>query len=118
MPTNDGNVPYGSYLVTVAGSALVAENINPSRPSTIIERRDELNEPSGQVIIPDFETATMTLQRPTTSADVPSVGAAVTFPVGAGMGPTTTTWFISEAGAALDQGDVQKFNVTVRKSVA
>lgn len=116
MPTNDGNVPYGSYVVTVAGSAMVAESITPSRPSSIIERRDQLNAPSGQVIIPDFETATMTLQRPTTSADVPSIGTAIVFPTGAGMG--TATWFISEAGAALEQGEDQKFNVTVRKSVA
>jgi hypothetical protein len=115
MPTNDGNVPYASFIVTVASVGYVAENLNPSRPSTIIERRNQLGAPSGQVIIPDFETATMTLQRPTTSTDLPSIGASATIPSGAGLG--SGTWYASDVGAAYDAGEVQKFNVTVRKAV-
>lgn len=115
MAINDGNVPYGSYLVTVNSVGYVAENISPSRPSSIIERRDQLNAPSGQVIIPDFESATMTLQRPTTSQALPDIGDAAEFPSEAGLG--TPTWYVSDVGAAYAAGDVQKFNVTARKAV-
>lgn len=114
MPTNDGNVPYGAYAVTIGATGFVAENINPSKPTTRIERRDQLMVPSGQVIIPDFESATMTVQRPTTSTVLPATGAAASFPTGADM---TGTWYVTDVGATYEQGDVQKFNVTVHKAV-
>jgi len=115
MPTNDGNVPYGSYIVTVGSTSFVAENLNPSSSTTIIERRNSLSEPSGQVIIPDFESATMTLQRPATATALPARGATALFPAGAGL---AGTWYVSEVGASYEQGSDQKFSVTVRKSVA
>jgi hypothetical protein len=114
MPTNNGNVPYGSYTVTVGGTAYVAENINPSFPTNIIERLDQLGEPSGQVFVPGFATASMTLQRPTTSSALPVAGATVSFPTGASI---AGTWLVSEVGAAYEQGSDQKFQVTARKAV-
>ena len=115
MPTtNDGDVPYGSFVVTIGTTPFVAENLTPSRPSTRIERRDELNEPSGQVIMPDFETATMTLQRPTTSEPLPDVGDVLTAPTNSGL---TGTQYVTDVGATFDQGEDQKFNITVHKAV-
>ena len=116
MPTNDGSVPYGAYVVTIGGIGYVAENINPSFPSNIIERLNQLGEPSGQVFVPGFGTASMTLQRPTTSSALPLIGATVSIPTNAGMG--TYAWIISEASAAYEQGSDQKFSITARKSVA
>lgn len=114
MPTNDGNVPYGAYLVTIGGTAFVGENISPQSPTSIIERRDSLNAPSGQVFVPDFESATMTVQRPAASTAKPARGATASFPANADM---SGTWYVSEVGAEFQQGEVQKFNVTVRKGV-
>lgn len=116
MPTtNDGSVPYGSFVVTIGTTAFVAENLSPSKPTNRIERRDEINEPSGQVIIPDFESATMTLQRPTTSEALPAIGATLTAPTNSGL---SGTQYITDVGATFDQGEDQKFNITVHKSVA
>ena len=114
MPTNDGNVPYGAYLVTIGSTAFVGENINPQSPTNIIERRDQLGAPSGQVFVPDFETATMTVQRPAAATAKPARGATAVFPANADM---AGTWYVSEVGADYQQDDVQKFNITVRKGV-
>ncbi len=114
MPTNNGSVPYGAYVVTIATIGYVAENINPSFPTNIIERLDQLGEPSGQVFVPGFATASMTLQRPGTSSALPTIGATVSFPAGASI---SGTWLVSEVGAAYEQGSDQKFQVTARKSV-
>ena len=38
---NDGNVPFGSQVITIGATAFVAENINYTEPSNIIERRDD-----------------------------------------------------------------------------
>lgn len=110
---NDGNVPYGSYLVTIGSTAYVATDLNPSRPTNLIDRYNELNVPSGQVIIPDFETLSMTVQRPTTSTDLPATGSAVILPTGAGV--ATTGWKITDPGAAYSQGDDQTFSITARR---
>jgi hypothetical protein len=115
MPTNNGNVPYGAYVVTISSVGYVAENINPSFPTNIIERLDQLGEPSGQVFVPGFGTASMTLQRPTTTTALPSIGATVSIATNAGMG--TYAWLISEVSAAYEQGSDQKFQITARKSV-
>lgn len=115
MPVvNNGSVAYGSYLVTVSGIGYVAENVNPSISSTVLERFNQVNEPSGQVLIPTFETATMTLQRPSASTVLPAVGATVAAGAGSGI---AGSWFVSEASGAFEQGSIQKVNVTVRKGV-
>ena len=116
MPTvNDGNVPYGSFNITIGSTAFVAETISTDQGSTIIERRNALNEPSGQVIIPDFETGSFTVQRPTSSEELPAVGTIAQFPTGASI---AGTWYINQRGQAYTRGDVQKFNISVRKAVA
>lgn len=115
MPVvNNGSVAYGSYVITVSGVGYVAENVNPSISSTVLERFNELNEPSGQVLIPTFETATMTLQRVVSTTALPAIGSTA---VGATASLIQGTWYVSEASGAFEQGSIQKVNVTVRKAV-
>lgn len=116
MPTvNDGNVPYGVYNITIGSTAYVAETISTDQGSTIIERRDALNVPSGQVIIPDFITGSFTVQRPTSTSALPDIGTVAQFPTNSDV---AGTWYINQVGRAYAQGDVQKFNISVRKAVA
>lgn len=116
MPTvNDGNVPYGSFNVTIGSTSYVAETNSTDQGSTIIERRNALNEPSGQVIIPDFETGSFTIQRPSSTEALPEIGAIAVFPTNADV---AGTHYINQRGRAYTQGDVQKFNISVRKAVA
>jgi hypothetical protein len=115
MPTvNDGNVPYGSFSITIGSTGYVAETISTDQGSTIIERRNALNEPSGQVIIPDFETGSFTVQRPASNTPLPAIGTVAQFPTDA---DAAGTWYVNQRGKAFTQGDVQKFNISVRKAV-
>jgi hypothetical protein len=116
MPTvNDGNVPYGSFNVTIGSTSYVAETISTDQGSTVIERRNALNEPSGQVIIPDFETGSFTIQRPASTAALPAIGTIALFPTNADV---SGTHYVNQVGRSYSQGDVQKFNISVRKAVA
>jgi hypothetical protein len=112
---NDGNVPHGSFNVTIGSTAYVAETISTDQGSTIIERRDALNVPSGQVIIPDFQTGSFTVQRPLSTSALPAIGTIAQFPTGSDV---AGTWYLNQVGRAYSQGDVQKFNISVRKAVA
>lgn len=115
MPVvNNGTVAYGSYVITVSGVGYVAENVNPTMSSTVLERFNQVSEPSGQVIIPTFETATLTLQRPTSTASLPDIGSVASGATASGL---AGSWFVSEASGAFEQGSIQKVNVTVRKTV-
>lgn len=116
MPTiNDGDVPYGSFVITVGSAALVAESISFTEASSVIERRNQLNAPSGQVITPDFVTGTAVVQRPASATGSPRVGDVVALPSDALAG-FTGSLFVSDVGPAYSQGEVQKFNLSFRKS--
>src|SRR2546429_8262030 len=59
---NDGNIPFGSQVVTINGTEYVAEEIEFEEKSTAIYRRDEINVPNGGVYISDLVKGKMTLQ--------------------------------------------------------
>lgn len=109
---NDGSVPFGSQIATIGASPFVAENINYTEPSTIIERRDEDGDPSGQVIIPNFGNGSATLQLAATTWLVPTVGA--TFNLLRKSGATVGV-VISEVGEQYAQLDATKVNVNFRR---
>jgi hypothetical protein len=69
--TNDGNIPFGSQIVTINGTDYVAEEINFEEKSTAIYRRDERNVPNGGVYIQDLIEGTMTLQLGSNTTPVP-----------------------------------------------
>lgn len=111
---NDGNVPYGSVVVTIGGTPYVAESVTTTEPSTIIERMDEDGDPSGQVIIPGFVNGSAVLQLATTSTLCPTVGATFTL-TRPGTPASTIGCVISEVGEALAQNDAKKVNINFRK---
>lgn len=112
---NDGNVPYGSFNITIGSDAYVAETISTDQGSTIIERKNAIGEPTGQVIIPEFETGSFTVQRPATSTALPAIGTVCLFPTDADV---SGTYYINQRGRSYSQGDVQKFSISVRKAIA
>lgn len=74
---NDGQLPYGSRLLIITGSApgsCVAETIEFTLATTALRRTDQLGNPSGQVLIKDWTTGTATLQLATTNSQVPATG--------------------------------------------
>lgn len=115
MPTyNDGSVPYGSQVVSIGGVSFVAESISITEPSTVVERRDELGNPSGQVIIGQFINGSCVLQLATTATQLPTFGTtfSLTRP---GTPAVTIGVIISEVGEVLNQSEAYKVNVSFRK---
>src|SRR5689334_15403512 len=107
---NDGSIPYASRVVTINSVAYIAENISVKRPAVIIERRNELNEPSGWVGIADFITGTATLQMASTSTAQPPAGQTFSTTFDATIG--AETFVITEIDKSESQGDAKKFEVT------
>jgi len=112
---NDGSVPFGSQVVTIGATAYVAENINFTEPSTIIERRDEDGDPSGQVVVAGFANGSGVLQFATTLTVVPAVGATFTLTRNGGATAATVGVVITEVGETYTQLDAKKCNVNFRR---
>ena len=113
---NDGSVPYGSMVATVNGVGYIAESMTFTQPTTFIERRNELNEPSGGVTIEDFTTGSGVWQLATTGTTVPTMGTASTFPY-TPQGGSAGVYYLTEVGLPLAQGETKKVNVSFRKKV-
>ncbi len=112
MPlSNDGSVPYGSRVLTINTVTYVAEQIEVRRPTFVIERRNQLNQPSGQVIDDDFVAGTATLQLATGATAIPANGMtfSTTFEAAA------ETFIISEVGQPEEQGAEKKVTISFRK---
>jgi hypothetical protein len=109
---NDANVPYGSAVITIGGVGFVAESITITEPSTTIEVRNQIGEPSGQVTIPGFITGSTPLQFPTTAQVAPTIGATFLY---AANGATSTTYYVSEVGQPVTQMDIKKAQLSFRK---
>ena len=77
----------------------------------MIERRNQLNQPSGQVIDDDFVTGTATLQLATGSTAIPTNGQSFTETFGA----ASETFLISEIGQPEEQGGEKKVTISFRK---
>src|SRR4051812_35847936 len=77
---SDGNIPFGSEIVTVNGVDYVAEEIDFHEKSTAIYRRDERNIPNGGVYIKDLLEGTMTLQLGSLTTAIPEGQSQVTIP--------------------------------------
>ena len=75
---NDGNIPFGSQIVTINGTSYVAEEIDFEEKSTAIYRRNEINVPNGGVYISDLIKGKMTLQLGSNTTPVPEGQSAVT----------------------------------------
>src|SRR6266540_2244455 len=105
MPlSNDGSIPYGSLVLTINNVTYVAEQIEVRRPTFIIERRNQLNQRSGQVIDDDFVTGTATLQLATGATAIPTNGMtfSTTFEAAA------ETFIVSEVGQPEEQAGKRK----------
>lgn len=69
--TNDGNIPFGSQVVSINGTNYVAEEIEFEEKSTAIYRRNEINVPNGGVYIEDLVKGKMTLQLASNDTPIP-----------------------------------------------
>ena len=108
----DNGVPFGSQAVTIGSLSIIAESINLSEPSTIIERSNQVGDPSGQVIIGGFASGSAVLQLATTAITVVTIGATFTLVRnnGAMVGEVVST-----VDEAQSQFDAHKHNIGIRR---
>jgi hypothetical protein len=73
---NDQSVDYGSRTLSINGVTYVADNFTVTFPTKEIPRTNELDEPSGFVLVSDFTRGTAQLQ---TGANTTYVAVGQTF---------------------------------------
>lgn len=111
---NDGTVQYGSRTITFnTAGVFVADNIEVTRPTNIIERTQQLGEPSGWVAVPGFVTATATLQI-ANGATLPLLGDFFNATFVASIG--SEKFVLVEIGQPEAKDGEKKLSVTFRKA--
>ena len=104
---NDGNIPFGSEVVTIAATSYVAEDIEPEEKSTSIIRRDEVNVPNGAIHIKDLIKAKMTLQLASTDTPIPQLLDVVNFT----FRGSPKDFVVTDVGQPLKQDQIHKIKV-------
>lgn len=67
---NDNNVPHGGFIANFNNAGfLKVESFRPSIPGKVINRPDEVGSPNGWAGVTDQETATGTVQIPTSAGN-------------------------------------------------
>jgi hypothetical protein len=108
---NDGNLPFGSSLVTIPGFAdpFVAEEIDFEEKSTAIYRRNEINVPNGGVYIQDLVKGKMTLQLHSVTEAIPENQALVTIP----FRGVDKVFVITNVSAPQKQDQIRKLKMEI-----
>lgn len=107
---NSGTVQYGSQILTINSVTYVADNIEVTKSTNVIERTNELNEASGWVASTGFITGSATLQLAASGTAVPTLGLTFTL--------DTMTMVILEVGTPYSKDSDKKVTIGFRATVA
>lgn len=120
---SDGSIPYGSDVIAIGTFAAgtpptitsstnyVADSISFNRPAKVIERTNENDEPTGQVIVAGFVTGSATLQLATTSTAYPTQGQHFVHSISGSV----EAFVIDSVDQPLTKEGESKVNITFRK---
>lgn len=110
-PFQDGTQAFGipDSPITVNSVTYIAEDIELSFPTTVVEIKDPNGIPTGQVLIPQVITGTAKLQLATGSTVFPPLGLTFTL--------QGATFYVSEVGRAYSQGAYQYANISFRMKI-
>lgn len=110
-PFQDGSQVFGipDSPVSINSVTYIAEDIQISKPSQVVEIKDENGIPTGQVIIPQVITGSCKLQLADDSTGIPSIGQ--TFDL------QGATFYVSEVGQTFTQGAYAFVNVSFRMQI-
>lgn len=111
MPTtfNDGNIPFGSQVVTINGTSYVAEEIDFEEKSTAIYRHNEVNVPNGGVYITGLITGKMTLQLASNTTPIPENQSIVSMT----FRGTPKTFVVTDVNQPQKQNEIHKIKMTI-----
>jgi len=106
---NDGDIPFGSQVVSINGTDYVAEEIEFEEKSTAIYRRNEINVPNGGVYISDLVKGKMTLQLASNDTPVPEGQSVVTLT----FRGSDTQFVITNVSAPQKQDEIHKLKMEI-----
>ncbi len=104
---NDGDIPFGSEVVTINAVPYVAEEIEPQEKATSIIRRNEINVPNGAVHIKDLIKAKMTLQLADIDTPIPELLSIVSFD----FRGSSKDFIVSDVSQPLKQDEIHKLKM-------
>lgn len=113
--SNDGSVQYGSRTIQIpvtTGDTFVADNVEITRETKVIEQTDQLDEPSGQVLVASFVTGSAQLQMIASTAP-PQLGEEFTDTFDSDVG--SETFIVSSVGQPETKDGEKKVNIQFRK---
>lgn len=106
-PYNDGNIPYGSVVSTIAGTSYVLEEVDFDDPVTSIVRKNEINIPNGAVYIPDLVKFTATAQLASALTPIPTVCQVITL----SYRGVSTDFIVTKVGQPRKQDQILKMKI-------
>ncbi len=106
---SDGNIPFGSQVVTINAVEYVAEEIDFEEKSTAIYRRNEINVPNGGVYISDLIKGKMTLQLASVDTVIPENQSIVTMT----FRGTPTQFVITNVSQPQKQDQIHKLKMEI-----
>jgi len=111
---NDGSVQYGSRVLTINSVAYVADNVAVERPSKIIERTNEIDEPSGWVGYAGFVSGTAQIQLASGATVIPVAGFTFSTTFVASIDAETFT--LTDVSQPEEKGGEKKVNISFKKN--
>lgn len=107
-PFQDGTQKFGipDSPVSINSVDYIAENIQITHPTSVVEIKDSDGVPTGQVIIPENSTGTATLQFEDASTPPPPRMEIITL--------GGADWVVTEVGETYTQGQYVKANIAFR----
>src|SRR3954469_19128595 len=110
-PFQDGTHAFGipDSPVTINSVTYIAEDINITSPTTVVEIKDPNGIPTGKVIIPETINGTAKLQLATAATVMPPLGQTFTI--------QGATMYVTEVGAAYTQGQYVYANITFMRKI-
>ena len=112
---NDGSIPYGSVVLTINSVTYVAESISLDLPTNVLERKNEVGEPSGQVLVNGFNTGSASLQLASTSTAHPANG--MTFTADLQKAGTNQTYIVSQVSPKLGAEAIKMVDINFRQKI-
>lgn len=112
----DGTLNFGSFVLDITNPggvspiSCIADNVNPSHPTKVVERTDENDKPDAQRIYSGVATGSAQLQVGTTLIRVGATFAEDLLGLGSDQ-----NWIVSEVSRAFSKDGEMKQNITFRE---
>jgi hypothetical protein len=106
---NDGDLKFGSRVVTINSIAYIAESFTIDQPVQVVESTDELAQPRGSYAFDGFVTGSATLLFPDQDSGAPTRHMTFTSDDNQGV---SKTWIVRNVSVPQTNNGETKCNIT------